>query len=39
MTNGTTTAYCLKDLEKFGVLFVKPGSTVYNGMVIGENNK
>ena len=33
---GVCTAYALRDVEKFGVLFVKVGSKVYPGMVIGE---
>ena len=39
MCDGVTTAYALKDIEKFGTLFVKSGAKIYNGMVIGENNK
>ena len=39
MCEGITTAYCLKDLERLGTLFVKAGQRVYNGMVIGESNK
>jgi GTP-binding protein len=39
MCEGTTTPYILKDIEKFGTLFIKPGAVVYNGLVIGENNK
>ena len=39
MCEGTTTPYILKEIEKFGTLFIKPGATVYNGLVIGENNK
>lgn len=35
MVEGVTTSYCLKDLEKFGTLFVKPNQKVYSGMVIG----
>lgn len=35
MYEGVATAYALKDIEKFGTLFIKPGSKVYNGMVIG----
>ena len=39
MYEGVATPYALKDIEKFGTLFIKPGSKVYNGMVIGENSK
>jgi len=35
MCEGVTTPYILKDIEKFGTLFVKPGAKVYNGLVIG----
>lgn len=36
---GVCTAYGLKSLEKFGQLFIQPGSKVYPGQVIGENMK
>jgi GTP-binding protein len=39
MCEGVTTPYVLKEIEKFGTLFVRPGMTVYNGLVIGENTK
>ena len=39
MCDGQTTPYALKEIEKFGQLFVKAGQKVYNGLVIGENNK
>jgi GTP-binding protein len=39
MCDGVTTPFTLKELEKFGTLFVKPGAKVYNGLVIGENLK
>lgn len=39
MNDGVATPYALKDIEKFGTLFIRPGSKVYNGMVIGENMK
>lgn len=39
MCEGVTTPYCLKELEKFGQLFVKPNQKVYNGLVIGESMK
>ena len=34
---GTTTAYALKAAEERGQLFVGPGVSVYEGMVVGEN--
>ncbi|MFN8019569.1 MAG: translational GTPase TypA [Acidimicrobiales bacterium] len=36
---GTTTGYALDNLQTRGVLFVGPGETVYEGMVIGENSR
>ncbi len=36
---GTTTAYALDNLQTRGELFVGPGTTVYEGMVIGENSR
>lgn len=38
-TNGTTTTYALESLEQRGTMFVGPGTTVYMGMIIGENSK
>jgi GTP-binding protein len=37
--SGTTTAYALFALEDRGKLFVKEGVDVYEGMVVGENNR
>jgi GTP-binding protein len=34
---GQTTAYALKSAEERGQLFVGPGVSVYEGMVVGEN--
>jgi GTP-binding protein len=34
---GVTTSYALDNLQQRGELFVGPGETVYEGMVIGEN--
>jgi GTP-binding protein len=34
---GDTTAYALSHLEDRGELFVGPGTTVYEGMIVGEN--
>lgn len=39
MCDGITTPYALKEIEKFGQLFIKPGQKVYNGLVIGQTNK
>ncbi|PIP14432.1 MAG: translational GTPase TypA, partial [bacterium (Candidatus Stahlbacteria) CG23_combo_of_CG06-09_8_20_14_all_34_7] len=37
--NGKAVAYALSHLETRGNLFVVPNDPVYEGMVIGENNK
>ncbi len=36
---GKAVAYALYNLESRGTLFVAPGTPVYEGMIIGENNK
>ena len=36
--NGKSTAYALGSLEDRGVMFIEPGTQVYEGMIIGENN-
>ncbi len=36
---GTTTAYALDQLQERGELFVRPGTEVYQGMVIGQNSR
>jgi GTP-binding protein len=36
MTEGVCTTYGLRDVEKHGLLFVRPGTRIYPGMVIGE---
>jgi GTP-binding protein len=36
---GETTAYALKSAEDRGILFYGPGTSVYEGMVIGENSR
>ncbi len=36
---GQSTSYGLKNAEERGVLFVEPGTTVYEGMVVGENQR
>jgi GTP-binding protein len=39
MEQGRTNAYALDKLADRGVMFVKPGDEVYEGMVVGEFNK
>jgi len=34
---GETTTYALYNLQERGMLFVRPGTKVYEGMIIGEN--
>jgi GTP-binding protein len=34
---GETTTYALYNLQERGTLFVRPGTKVYEGMLIGEN--
>jgi len=36
---GEATAYALDHLQPRGVLFVKPGDAVYEGMIVGEHNR
>ena len=36
---GATTSYALYNLQERGELFVKPGTPVYEGMIIGENSR
>jgi GTP-binding protein len=36
MEPGTVTAYALDSLQARGILFVKPGDQVYEGMIVGE---
>lgn len=38
MENGKSTAYSLGQLEDRGVMFIEPGTEVYEGMIVGENN-
>ena len=38
MENGKATAYALGALEDRGVMFVEPGTEVYEGMIVGEHN-
>ena len=37
MENGKATAYALGQLEDRGVMFIEPGSEVYEGMIVGEH--
>jgi GTP-binding protein len=36
---GEAMAYSLMNLEERGTLFIKPGTKVYEGMIIGESNR
>jgi GTP-binding protein TypA/BipA len=36
---GVTTAFALANLQERGVLFVGPGTDVYEGMIVGENSR
>jgi GTP-binding protein len=36
---GSATGYALFNLEPRGTLFITPGEAVYEGMIVGENNK
>jgi GTP-binding protein len=35
--NGTATTYSIENLEDRGVMFITPGTPVYEGMIVGEN--
>lgn len=37
--DGFSTQYALKKLEERGTMFVEPRTLVYEGMIVGENNK
>ena len=37
MENGKATAYALGQLEDRGVMFIEPGTEVYEGMIVGEH--
>ncbi|NGX59385.1 MAG: GTP-binding protein TypA/BipA [Chlamydiae bacterium] len=39
LCSGRTTPYAAFNLQSRGVLFVKPSDEVYEGMVVGENNR
>ena len=36
--NGKATAYSSGNLEDRGIMFIEPGTEVYEGMIVGENN-
>ncbi len=36
---GASTAYAMTSLQERGVLFVEPGTEVYEGMIVGENSR
>lgn len=36
---GSAVAYALFNLEPRGILFINPGTQVYEGMIVGENNR
>lgn len=36
---GSTTAYALDNAESRGILFVGPGTIVYQGMIVGQNTR
>jgi len=37
--NGKATAYALGGLEDRGIMFVEPGTEVYEGMIVGEHSR
>lgn len=39
MENGKSTTYGMMGIEDRGTLFVEPGTEVYEGMIVGENNR
>ncbi len=39
MENGKATTYGMMGVEDRGTLFVEPGTEVYEGMIVGENNR
>ena len=36
---GPATAYALSNLQERGVMFIEPQTTVYEGMIVGENSR
>lgn len=39
MAQGSATAYSIGHLEDRGIMFIEPGTDVYEGMIVGECNK
>lgn len=39
METGQVTGFAVDTLQQRGVLFIKPGDKVYEGMIVGENNR
>ena len=39
MENGKATAYAIGSLEDRGIMFIEPGTEVYEGMIVGECNR
>ena len=39
MENGKATAYSIGNLEDRGIMFIEPGTDVYEGMIVGECNR
>ena len=39
MAQGVATAYSIGHLEDRGIMFIEPGTEVYEGMIVGECNK
>jgi GTP-binding protein len=37
--SGPVTAYAMVNLQERGILFVEPGTEVYEGMIVGENSR
>jgi GTP-binding protein len=35
---GMSTAYAIESLDSRGIMFIEPGTEVYEGMIVGENN-
>ncbi|GEK28438.1 translational GTPase TypA [Furfurilactobacillus siliginis] len=39
ITQGKTTTYAMMGVEDRGTLFIDPGTTVYEGMIVGQNSR
>lgn len=39
MENGPSTAYALDALKSRGILFINPGTEIYEGMIVGEHSR